>query len=369
MGHIFEGLGWRLVRDTFGLLLGAVALAVSATTASAETQPGSLQGSAKRLAGVATWGYQLQAVDPAEIAASPYDLVVIDYSRNGKDARRFTPGEVKLMQAKQDGSRRIVLAYLSIGEAEDYRYYWSRGWVEPAPLRQPLGTEAQPTVPKGLETVRIPKLMAPSWLGRENEHWRGNYHVRFWYDGWQEIIMHDKDSYLSRIISAGFDGVYLDRVDVYYAIERDTDSAKDWMVNFVVELATIARQRKPGFIIVPQNAEELLSEQRYLAAIDGIGKEDLLYGGDGDGVRNSDGRIGLSSRKLALARTAGLAVLAVEYLSDPKQLATAYSELRSRGLIPYFAPRTLDRLAPLYKPGASDEASPKQAEPATGKPR
>ncbi|MGD9805366.1 MAG: endo alpha-1,4 polygalactosaminidase [Hyphomicrobiaceae bacterium] len=340
-----QGIGWR--RKTavaFGPMLAGWMMLLMVLPAAAETPAGKLHGSAERLAGVKSWGYQLQGVDPAEIAASPYDLIVIDYSRNGQDARRFTPAEVKLMQAKPDGSRRFVIAYMSIGEAEDYRFYWTRGWVEAAPLRQSHNEAETKELPSGFETVRIPKLIAPSWLGRENERWRGNYHVRFWYSGWHDLIMHNQDSYLSRIIAAGFDGVYLDRVDAYYAIERDTESAKEWMVSFVAELASLARQKKSDFIVIPQNAEELLSEQRYLAAIDGVAKEDLLFGADRDGQRNSDGTIARSSKKLALARALGLQVLGVEYLNDPQQIAKASEELRARGIIPYFAPRGLDKL-------------------------
>jgi cysteinyl-tRNA synthetase len=183
--------------------------------------------------------------------------------------------------------------------------------------------------------------------------------VRFWFPGWQDIIMYNEDSYLSRIIAAGFDGVYLDRVDAYYDIERDTENAKDWMVSFVAELATLARQKKPGFVVIPQNAEELLGDQRYLAVIDGVAKEDLLYGSDGDGERNSDSRIAQSSKKLDVARTMGLTVLAVEYLSDAKELERADKELRARGIVPYFGPRGLDRLeAPGEVPAAEGSTPP-----------
>ena len=74
------------------------------------------------LAGIKSWGYQLQKPDADAIAASPYDLVVIDYSKTGEDEEAFTPDDLRRMQVKPDGSRRIVLAYLSIGEAESYRY-------------------------------------------------------------------------------------------------------------------------------------------------------------------------------------------------------------------------------------------------------
>ena len=320
-----------------------VFIAVSAS-AFGQTTGNAPATTAKRLAGVASWGYQLQRVQVAEIAASPFDLVVIDYSRNGTEARRFSPAEVKAMQVKTDGSRRLVLAYMSIGEAEDYRYYWSKSWVEPAPLRAALDTAPSSPPVSAPPTVLIPRLVAPGWLGRENERWKGNYHVRFWYDGWQELIMHNADSYLNRIIEAGFDGVYLDRVDAYYAIERDVPGSRHWMISFVVELATLARKRKPDFAVVPQNAEELLEEPRYLAAIDGIGKEDLLFSGDRDGKRNSERQIASSGDNLKRATAAGLTVLVVEYLEDEAAIAVAGTELRSRGLIPYFGPRGLDRL-------------------------
>ncbi len=50
------------------------------------------------------------------------------------------------------------------------------------------------------------------------------------------------------------------------------------MIAFVTKLAAHARGRKPGFLVVPQNGEELLTDAGYRAVIDGIGKEDILYG-------------------------------------------------------------------------------------------
>ncbi|WP_274034245.1 hypothetical protein, partial [Escherichia coli] len=73
-------------------------------------------------------GYQLRNLDAANrklIADSPYDLVVIDFAR-GEDRHEIplTREEVAEMQKKPDGGKRIVIAYLSIGETENYRYYW-----------------------------------------------------------------------------------------------------------------------------------------------------------------------------------------------------------------------------------------------------
>lgn len=302
------------------------------------------------LAAVKTWGYQLQKVEPAEIAATPHDLVVVDYSRNGTDAGRFTAVEVKAMQRKPDGGRRIVLAYMSIGEAEDYRFYWQKNWVEPAPFRRgfaPSASSAPPGAARqapALETVRIPRLTAPGWLGRENEVWAGNYHVRFWYDGWQNLVMHHHDSYLARIQLAGFDGVYLDRVDVYYSLEGDREDAGRRMVDFVVELAKIARTRRPGFLVVPQNAEELLAEPRYVNAVDAIAKEDLLLAVTGE--PNGPERVANSTTHLQRMIAAGKPVMAVEYTENPALQRSLYQALRAGGMLPYFGTRNLDRMLP-----------------------
>lgn len=303
----------------------------------------------KLLVGVKSWGYQLQNVDTAEIAQSPLDLVVIDYSRNGVDTGRYTNAEIMAMQRKPDGGRRLVLAYLSIGEAEDYRFYWNSKWVEPAPLkRSSQSTLAAPSVgplSADIPTVRIPRLVAPGWLGRENERWHGNYLVRFWYDGWQEIVIYGDNSYLARIQSAGFDGVYLDRVDAYYGIESDRSDAARRMVDLVTDLAKVARQRQPDFLIITQNAEELLRQPKYLAAINGVAKEDLLFGATAEGVANAPDIVATTADHLLQAQGAGLPVLVVEYLDEEEKKLAAAAGLRSRGFVPYFGPRKLDRLS------------------------
>jgi cysteinyl-tRNA synthetase len=200
---------------------------------------------ARLLAAAKSWGYQLQKVDPDTIAAVPHDVLVLDYSRDGTDAHALTAEEVGRLKVKPDGSRRTVLAYLSIGEAEVYRYYWQWYWF--------------------LDEF------APAWRGTPNKEWQGNYDVRYWHEEWQDIIFRGAGSYLERIVRAGFDGVYLDKVDEYETV-KDNPDARDQMIALVKALAERARALKPGFLIVPQNAEELLADADYRAAIDGKGE-------------------------------------------------------------------------------------------------
>jgi cysteinyl-tRNA synthetase, unknown class len=109
-----------------------------------------------------------------------YDLLIIDLFYQGET---LTPEEVRSLQVKKNGARRLVVSYLSIGEAEDYRYYWRPEW----------------------------KRKPPAWLDKENPNWPGNYKVKYWYSEWQDIIL----DYTRRIVETGFDGAYLDIIDAF----------------------------------------------------------------------------------------------------------------------------------------------------------
>jgi cysteinyl-tRNA synthetase, unknown class len=288
------------------------------TSAQAEAAADVPPATAGMLAAAKSWGYQLQNIDPDAIAAAPYDLFVIDYSRDGSAALALTAAEVGQLKTKPDGGRRIVLSYLSIGEAETYRYYWKWYWY--------FG------------------VLAPAWRGPQNPEWRGNYGVRYWQEDWQNIIFRGDDSYLERIIKAGFDGVYLDKVDEYVDMAKEHPSARAEMIAFVTALAARARALKPGFLIVPQNAEGLLVDQSYRTVIDGLGKEDLLYGEVKDKRPNSPESIAANVGSLKLLTGEGKPVFAVEYLDAPKEIEAAKRQLLRYGFVPYFADRALDRM-------------------------
>jgi len=139
--------------------------------------------------------YQLQPAEgqdkPGFLAAlgdSKFDLIVMDYSFDGSGGQEFTAGEISGLKTALNGK---LLAYMSIGEAESYRWYWQDSWDE--------------------NHDGIPDPDAPSWLDKENPDWPGNYKVKFWDPGWQGIVF----EYLDKVLAQGFDGVYLDLVDAY----------------------------------------------------------------------------------------------------------------------------------------------------------
>lgn len=287
------------------------------------------------LAAAKSWGYQLQKVKPEVLAAIPYDLFVIDYSRDGTDEKALTAEEVARLKVKPDGGRRIVLAYLSIGEAETYRYYWQSDWATAA--------------------------LAPPWLADSNKRYRTNVLARYWHDDWQGIIFRGENNYLGRILSAGFDGIYLDRVDVYQEFEKENPVAGAQMVAFVKAIAAHARWRKPGFLVVPQNAEELLDEADYRAMIDGIAKEDLLFGEGRSKYPNKPQQIETHVRHLKQMTQERKPVFVVEYLDKPEDIAGARKRIEGFGFIPHFAKRGLDamRVGDLPPPPRQRPASKK----------
>ena len=124
----------------------------------------------------------------AALAATDHDLLIVDLFF-GDEA--LTREDVASLKRKSNGGDRLVLAYMSIGEAEDYRYYFDPEWI----------------------------VDPPAWLEAENPDWVGNYKVRYWHEEWQELVMGDDGAYLDRILRAGFDGTYLDIVDAFQYFE------------------------------------------------------------------------------------------------------------------------------------------------------
>ncbi|MBN1265246.1 MAG: endo alpha-1,4 polygalactosaminidase [Anaerolineales bacterium] len=264
--------------------------------------------------------YQLQGERPDRIGETAFDLLVLSISSAGNSSDRIP------VLKHSPGGEKIILCYLSIGQAEEYRFYWQPEWDE------------EP----------------PAWLEEPDPDWRGDYWVRYWESGWQEVIFGTPDSYLDRIIELGYDGVYLDRVDAYwYFEEQGRETAAREMVDFVLALTEYARQKKPGFGVFPQNAEELgIQFPDYLATVTGIGVEDLYYGYPRDHQASPPEWTTERETILDTWAAAGKLVLTIDYTSVPEQISDAYDRSRSRGFIPYVADRGLGRLRinPGYEP-------------------
>ncbi len=124
------------------------------------------------------------------LANCRYDVYVIDLyfdEQNILDTADLN----RIRRGSYNGDCKI-LCYMSIGEAESYRWYWKPYW----------------------------NVTPPEFGVGENPSWTDNFVVRYWDPNWQAVICGAQDSYLRRIVNAGFDGVYLDLVSQYEYFEE-----------------------------------------------------------------------------------------------------------------------------------------------------
>lgn len=268
-----------------------------------------------RLQAAQTWMYQLSGLDDpaavAELAATNYPLLVIEPGYNfrpcsddfdpedyGIDDEHYDsacadiyPIEDILEELRwaPDGSERLLIAYIDIGQAEWYRDYWARGWEVP-----------------DVDSRGNPSFI----LSADPDDWLGNYVVAFWEDDWKDIWLGWRRGIVHELARLGFDGVYLDWVEAYdddtvwdAADEEDLDAAEE-MVLFVEEIRDAGREVTPDFLVIAQNATFLIDdfdEERYTTAIDALAVEDTWYYGNGvtedwDAGDGDDGPYDISDR-------------------------------------------------------------------------
>ena len=229
----------------------------------------------------------------AKLKESGRDWIVLDASFTGD-----TPWEQADLDIIRSGKAgRKVVAYLSIGEAEDYRPYWQSEWVS-----------------NGKRTAA-----APVWLGIENLDWKGNYQVKYWNADWQKLMLAAIDETMAR----GFDGVYLDIVDGFQTYEQGADGYLDDrinpetkqtyrrdMVDWVKAIAARARAKNPAALVIPQNGSQLVADKDFIEVINAQGIEDLFTNGKGlQPASHTDEILG----HLKLLASAKKPVLLIEY--------------------------------------------------------
>ena len=258
-----------------------------------------------------SWLYLLQKPTINSIAKSGFSIAVFDYSKDGSDKKKFSKEEIKYLVDKNI----TPIAYISIGEAESYRYYWDRNWLSNDNSNQF-------------------SALAPKWLGKINPYWQGNYKVRFWDPDWRDRII---KPYLDKILNQGFAGIYLDIIDAfeYWAdqkIYEDTmeiqseddpsgnekESARR-MIDLVTWIAFYCRSKSPygdDFLIIPQNGERILlhdTQGIYMNTVSGIGVEETWYDGEQvvpHSIRNN------KLRFLSRFVRKGKLVLSVDYVDN-----------------------------------------------------
>lgn len=134
--------------------------------------------------------YATKAAFINAVKATNYDVILMDLFLNGT---AFTAAEIDQLKTKANGGKRLAICYMSIGEAEDYRYYWQSAW----------------------------EVGNPPFIAAEDPNWPGNYFVQYWNTDWKNIIYGNDTSYTKKLLNSHFDGAYLDIIDAFEYFENN----------------------------------------------------------------------------------------------------------------------------------------------------
>jgi cysteinyl-tRNA synthetase len=345
---------------------------VSAPAVTTIDSPASVAGTDDllSLAEVRSWLYlldvNLEQDVVGRIASSDHDLIVLDFIPSEANNIDYPMAEViELLHTA--AHPKLVLAYIDIGQAEDYRTYWEPSWRPGDPV----------------------------WIaGVDPDGWEGNYPVAYWYDEWRSIWL-DEGGLIEQIVEVGFDGVYLDWVEAYSdenvleIANGDGVDARQEMIWWVADIAEQGRSLASEFLVIGQNAAELVALDDYATIIDGIAQEQIWFDGaadneppgdcplprtdadvDSEGYANSlsdgcrrqydefpESTLHVSSeeylRQLEVARSRGLPILTVDYALDSENIAWIYETSRSLGFVPFVGSRALDGFIDLFPQGSA----------------
>lgn len=224
-----------------------------------------------RLSDVRSWVYNIKDTGTKrqrkQLIETLVDMYVIEplvtESWNRDFDIRGLISDIKRSNVEKRGVEPLVLAYVNIGQAENWRWYWQKGW----------------------------KPGSPEWIaGKDPSGWPGCYPVLFWHEEWQQIVI----EIIEKTLAAGFDGIYMDWVEVF--VERNVLSeakaqgikeTHELLFDFFEIIRTYAREeslnQNPDFLMIAQNASFLFERnpQRYVQLIDAIAIEGVWFSATG----------------------------------------------------------------------------------------
>jgi len=323
-----------------------------------------------KLSDVKLFTYLIQDVDTEsnmqELRQSHYDMYILEPCVTEKGNRDFMISslidDIRYYNQTNYLKDPIILAYVDIGQAEDWRWYWKNRW--------------EPGRPEWIVTV-------------DPDDWEGCYPVAYWDPEWENIVIYGSNgmSHLQAALQNGFDGIYMDWVEGFCdetVIEKaEEDGINDpaaAMFDFIEKIRHFARVESPfadsEFLVVAQNASDLYRENpaRYESLIDAVSLEGIWYDGTGGfddwndptgyNIPTNSIYPGWTEEVLGYlnAMKGRLPIFCVEYAQDlgEQSIATeVYTSLApAHGFIAYCTRRSLAQLSKTPIPPGYDEIIP-----------
>jgi cysteinyl-tRNA synthetase, unknown class len=309
---------------------------------------------ANPLKSVKTFMCELEGLDSPgavkTLAESNFDMLVVEPTFLLK-ARANFDAKAMVQVLHQGKPGRIVLAYLNIAEAEPDRVYWESTWHGPADGEKPF----------------------PAFLfAKDPDDPAGSYVCMFWRPRWRELLLKN-NGLVDRIMAAGFDGLYLEGVDVCendalsnFASRKENIDTEAVMVKLISDIRQHARQAKNHAVVVTQNTPELLEGQpKYAQAIDGICGESIWFSGrDGAAWEDTSGGDIPNREKdedstpgqiqqYQKFKQAGLPVFTIDYCVSAGNATRVYRQSAALGFVPLVTRISLAELTETPPPGTA----------------
>ena len=192
----------------------------------------------------------------------------------------------------------LVVAYLSLGEAEPSRPWYSDGRVN------------------------------PRWLLRKNQDW-GSYAVDVRQQGWRQLMVELTGEFLDK----GFDGIFMDTVDTVDSYPETTSS--------MVDLIKTLRATYPDALLVQNRGFSVVDD--VAGAIDALMFEGLTgsYDFASESYVYADNSF-TAEQMVDLEKRTDLVILALDYADTPAMAYRAVEAAKNYGFVPAVSTIMLD---------------------------
>jgi len=212
------------------------------------------------------------------------------------------------------GGKTIVVAYVSLGEAEEYRSYW-------------------------------PQIAQKEWVVGANENWGRSHFVDVRSAEWRSLVL---ETVVPGVIAKGFRGIMMDTLDTADFLESKDPARFGGSRAAMAGLVHAIRERYPDLLLISNNGFALFD--KIGPCLSGALTESVFrrHGpkpGEYSAVSAEDADWKIS-RLTSLAAKTGIPVFAIDYVSlgDVAGARDSAARLKALGFRPYIAERELNRI-------------------------
>jgi len=208
----------------------------------------------------------------------------------------------------------ILIAYLSVGEAEGYRGYWE-------------------------------EIKDRPWVIGENPFWKENYYVDVRNKEWQKVIL---DEVIPGIIEKGFKGIFLDTLDTSSMLEEKYPIEHAGSDRAMIGLILAIRESYPELFLISNNGFSILKD--IVPFLDGMLTEDINMMPDFEkgGYKKVPKNESAYKVKILneLKKEYNISVFVIDYApqGDRRALRECIAESKKLGFKPYIAEKELSRI-------------------------